>query len=293
MIVFFVGFSKEELQKRAIKGQIDEADIIEFNFYAFDKRYVIYATEMLVCPRKALYSQFSLGYNLCLTTNRHSKLFDRWSVVGVHDRIRMRNSMSEYLFPLYLYNVADNRLTVSYNIRENIYDLFTKQVGPDVKYEEIFYYIYGVLYDPVYREKYAEDLLYGFPRIPIPHGGDDFRLYVSYGNELISYHLLKHQELDKHDIGFPVSGSNIIESSYPKYNNGKVFINKHQYFENIPIQAWEFEHECIKPCQKWLKVRKGRALTNEDILYYMKVVYAIKKTIELMNAMREKSMFKS
>jgi len=61
-----------------------------------------------------------------------------------------------------------------------------------------------------------------------------------------------------------------------------VYINKTQYFEGVAPDVWEFHVGGYQVCQKWLKDRKGRALTNSDIKHYQRVVAALAETITLM-----------
>ena len=63
---------------------------------------------------------------------------------------------------------------------------------------------------------------------------------------------------------------------------GKVFINDTEYFNNVPLIAWEFFIGGYQPAQKWLKDRKGRALEFEDILHYQKIIVALFETDRLM-----------
>ncbi len=53
---------------------------------------------------------------------------------------------------------------------------------------------------------------------------------------------------------------------------GKVYINPDQYFENVPQIAWEFHIGGYQPAQKWLKDRKGRALSFDDVMHYQKII---------------------
>jgi hypothetical protein len=67
-----------------------------------------------------------------------------------------------------------------------------------------------------------------------------------------------------------------------KYKEGKVWINEEQYFGNVPQTAWEFYIGGYQPAQKWLKDRKGRTLTNEEIEHYQKIIKALTETDRLM-----------
>jgi len=63
---------------------------------------------------------------------------------------------------------------------------------------------------------------------------------------------------------------------------GDLQIFEEQYFAGVPQVAWEFYIGGYQPAQKWLKDRKGRALTFDDILHYQKVIVALLETDKLM-----------
>lgn len=50
----------------------------------------------------------------------------------------------------------------------------------------------------------------------------------------------------------------------------------------VPEVAWNFYIGGYQPAQKWLKDRKGRELSFEDILHYQKIIVALKRTDEIM-----------
>ena len=64
---------------------------------------------------------------------------------------------------------------------------------------------------------------------------------------------------------------------------GRVFINKIQYFGDVPEAVWEFHIGGYQVCEKWLKDRKGRKLSYDDIQHYQKIVVALNETIRLMS----------
>ena len=59
---------------------------------------------------------------------------------------------------------------------------------------------------------------------------------------------------------------------------GRVFINADQYFEDVPEVAWNFHIGGYQPAQKWLKDRRGRVLSFEDIGHYQKIVKILIET---------------
>lgn len=50
----------------------------------------------------------------------------------------------------------------------------------------------------------------------------------------------------------------------------------------VPTSSWEFYIRGYQPAQKWLKDRKGRELTFDDILHYQKIIVALKETDRIM-----------
>jgi len=160
-------------------------------------------------------------------------------------------------------------------ILENLTTNFKTEITP----EDIFYYIYAVLYSNNYRTKYAEFLKIKFPRIPFTKNYKLFTRLSRYGQQLADLHLLRSKELDKTICKFPESGDNDIEKI--NYDCEKVCINKEQYFEGVKEKVWKYHIGGYQVCDKWLKDRKGRVLSSEDIKIYCKIVTALSKTIEL------------
>ena len=163
---------------------------------------------------------------------------------------------------------------------------FKKTFGP----EDVFHYIYAVFHSPEYRRRYAEFLKIDFPRVPLPKSKLLFCKLCSIGEELSKLHLMEAQILedDKKRPKFPVEGNSVVEKGYPKYvahadrpQKGKVYINKDQYFEGVRPEVWEFHIGGYKVCEKWLKDRRQRELSYEDISHYEKIVVALGETIRL------------
>jgi hypothetical protein len=69
--------------------------------------------------------------------------------------------------------------------------------------------------------------------------------------------------------------------------DGRVSINKTQYFAGIPGAVWDFRIGGHQVCEKWLKDRKGRKLSYDDTQHYQKIVVALQETIRLMGEIDE------
>ena len=147
-------------------------------------------------------------------------------------------------------------------------------------------YIYAVLHSPAYREQYKEFLKIDFPRVPYPKDHRKFEKLCELGGRLRELHLMTSPVLDTLITGYPVGGSNVVEkpSFAPTRKDGKgnvlgsVYINETQYFSNVPEAAWQFYIGGYQPAQKWLKDRKGRELSYEDIGHWQRVVVALAET---------------
>lgn len=171
-------------------------------------------------------------------------------------------------------------------------------------------YIYAVLHSPSYRETYKEFLKIDFPRIPYPQGetpterAANFRRLAALGSELRQLHLMEHPALKgmTTDYLFLGNGNNTVEklrwelsgtakqgeasssaSESTDSATGRVWINPTQYFDGVPLTAWEFYIGGYQPAQKWLKDRDGRTLSFDDIMHYQKMITALCHTHNLMN----------
>lgn len=202
--------------------------------------------------------------------------------IGGHKTFSAFNS--NYYYPLYLYTNDGSRVP---NLSSGIVAKIEKSVGKTTP-EDIFDYIYAILHSPDYLGKYKEFLKTDFPHIPYPKDTKSFKKFVAFGAELRSLHLLESPKVNQFITTYPVSGSNIVER--PTYKDGKVFINNEQYFGKVPEKAWNFYVGGYQPVQKWLKDRKGRELTNEDIEHYQKMITALVETDKIMKEINKISL---
>lgn len=201
-----------------------------------------------------------------------------------------------YFFPLFLYTSKQEKRKSSLvqmlmfepesvyeskysNINPEIFQKLNSDVKKDITPEEIFYYIYAVLYSNIYRTKYAQFLKIDFPRVPFTKNYKIFSQLGKLGNQLADLHLLKSKALNKTISKFAKEGNNKVEKL--KYDNEKVWINKEQFFDGVKEEVWEYQIGGYRVCDKWLKDRKERMLSLEEVQTYCKIVTALSKTIEL------------
>ncbi|PNR92095.1 N-6 DNA methylase [Petrotoga sp. HWHPT.55.6.3] len=192
----------------------------------------------------------------------------------IESRITLSNKGIAFLFPLYLYSDFEKKANIDPNIYKTLSEKYNKELTP----EDIFYYIYAILYSPTYRKRYEEFLQYDFPRIPFVDDYEDFTKLAELGKELVELHLMRKRLPTS--VKFDVIGSNIVEKV--KYENGKVWINKEQYFDGVPGEIWNFYIGGYQVLDKWLKSRKNRKLESKDIEQFLQIVEIIRETIRLM-----------
>lgn len=100
------------------------------------------------------------------------------------------------------------------------------------------------------------------------------------GRQLRQVHLLESEILDKPITKFPIDGSALVENIY--FEDNKVYINQNQYFQDVPEVAWNIFIGAYQPAQKWLKDRKGRSLSFDEIVHYQMIIVALNETDRLM-----------
>ena len=219
--------------------------------------------------------------NFCLISTRQLSTFNFQHIfitklLSDMCAISLQTKETTYAFPLYLYSEDGTKVP---NLKAEIVEEIENIVGK-TEPEEILDYIYAVLHSPNYREKYKEFLKIDFPRVPYPKDKKTFKELVKLGTELRLLHLLEAPKVNHFITTFPITGDDTIEK--PLFKNGNVYINKTQYFGNVPEIAWNFYIGGYQPAQKWLKDRKKRQLTNEEIEHYQKIIVALTETDRIM-----------
>jgi predicted helicase len=286
--------AREELKRVDIPKRV-----IETNYRPFDSRWIFFDST-LVWGRSWPTMQHVVGHarNLTMLATRMTK--DQWDV-WVARTVSSHKAMSAYdtnsVFPLYLAEDSeDSQRSLSSEHRTNFSAPFLKtQAGilglqqkgthglpSGLTPEAIFYYAYAVFHSPGYRSRYAEFLKIDFPRLPLTGNLELFRALARLGGELVALHLLESPKLDQSITEF-VGGRN-PEVEKVSWSKNTVWVDKAQTtgFKGVREAVWIFHIGGYQVCEKWLKDRKGRTLSRDDIAHYQKVVVALAETIRLM-----------
>ena len=135
----------------------------------------------------------------------------------------------------------------------------------------------------IYRERYRDHLKIDFPRVPFTRDVGLFKKLSGLGEGLALVHLLKSGELHRTFSKFEVPGDNLVENPHFRHaarGDGRVYINKNQYFSNIGKELWELEVCGYQVLKKWLQMREKRELTPGEILHYIKICRALELTVK-------------
>ena len=147
--------------------------------------------------------------------------------------------------------------------------------------EEILGYIYAVLHAPAYRIRYAEFLRIDFPRVPFPELADEFEKLSKLGWALVQAHLLR--ELPRKKLAdYHGKGDHAVEAVRYLPQEKSIWINKTQFFKPVPQDVWDFHIGGYQALDKYLKSRKGRALSLDEIDHVGAIADSLAFTIEQM-----------
>ena len=273
-----------------------EEYIRKITYRPFDFRFIYYSDAVVHRTREKVIGGLS-SPNIAIITARSNKSgkCDHFYITEDIAEAKCGESTTQSaIFPLYIDEGAG--LFSHPNFNSKIIDSIKSEVG--LKYNEnkrcvgvdnnvfgpydLVFYIYALMYSRKYREKYKEKLSIDFPRIPYPKSIDSFNQLIMLGEKLKDIHLMKYVE--KANTGFN-DGNNIVEQY--KYNSERINVNKSQFFNHIKNEYWEFSIGGYQPLQKWLKDRKGRKLTENDIIHFEKIIYGIEQTIKIMDRIDE------
>lgn len=291
-----------------VRSHLSDDRLAQIAFYPFDYRWTFYTgrSRGFICyPRHEVMGQIHKAQNIALHVPRQCAT--DWQHAFVSDKISAFNLTGNagrygagYVFPLY--RKSDETIfTEQLNFDTEIYTAIctaagidpTNNAGLDDDFRattgdarpsevKVFDYIYGVLHSPEYRAAYAEFLKIDFPRIPYPASPAVFAHVSEKGEALRRLHLMEPAAIGDTPYPYMGEGDDIVAAGYPKFEDGKVWINKDQYFADAPPVAWTFPIGGYLPAQKWLKDRRGRTLSYDDIGHYQKIVKILAETDRIM-----------
>ena len=118
--------------------------------------------------------------------------------------------------------------------------------GESISKEDLFYYVYGLLHSPDYRERYADNLSKELPRIPRVKTAADFWAFSKAGRDLAHWHL-NYETVEPYPLTIDAKGA-LTDADYrvekmkfaKKGDKSTVIYNGKITVKNIPAQAWDY-----------------------------------------------------
>lgn len=287
-----VSWAIQDIQTNAIQGGIIKQQlIVPIMYRPFDQRYTVYtgtSRGFLCYPRKEVMDQFIQGKNIGLATGRSNKSEDcdhfYVTTTMMEAKCAERTTQSA-IFPLYSYSGITGK---SVNYARKIVNEFSRIIGlqyveqtqsmRDHSFNEIdlFSYIYAILNNESYRQKYGEFLKSDYPKIPYIEDKELFWKLVDLGKKLIDIHTLECIR----DYPSRFIGNNKCVEKVTLASN-RVYINKSSFFNGVDETLWNYGIGGYKPLQRWFKDRKNRVLSDEEICAYEKAIIAISESVKL------------
>lgn len=264
----------------------NEVKVVACDYRPFDTRYTAYTGNsrgFIAYPRTSVFQHFVGFDNVALLACRmHSSPVFQQVFVGTGVADAHVISDQTYAFPLWIYSedTLTGKTTRESNLNPEIVAKFAKTIGKNPAPEELFDYLYAVLHSPSYRERYQELLEIDFPRIPYPTSAETFHALAALGAQLVAIHTMKDFD-EADDVAFEDGGDRVVGKV--EWKDGDVFVNKKSCFTNVDEATVNQYIGGYQPLQKWLKDRKGRMLSDDDISHWKRIVRALRRTAKLMS----------
>jgi predicted helicase len=231
---------------RAVKN-----DLAQGKKYKFDTNLIIDSMYRPFVKKKLYFSKElnEMQYQLNMVF-RNSTSKNKFISLTFHDQLKYPSILSgknvwDYGYgardstglPLYIFDKYDQKQdNITYWALEQFRKYYQNNT---ITKEDIFHYVYAVLHNPQYLEKYQLNLKRDFPRIPFY---ENFVQWAEYGKQLMELHLnYETAEL------YPLKRQNLKISKTPKAKlkadkeQGLIFIDDNTSLSEIPAAAWEYK----------------------------------------------------
>lgn len=282
--------------------------VARIQYRPFDYRYTYYydkSKSFVAYPRYKSMKHMLLD-NIGLISMRQvfqDTSYNHFGVTNdiIDERTFYSNRGGTYLFPLYIYK--DTKAEA--NFSNDFIKLVESRTGlrfaeladmeSAIDPKQLFFYMYAIFHSEHYRRRYAEFLKIDFPRVPVASNKDLFLFLCQLGETIVSLHLMSSEKINNLISRFKGEGNSVVEMIPPKNkpllageeDDGMIWINRTQFFSNVPQEVWKFCMGGYQVCHKWLRDRKGRKLTDGEILHYRRIITVIMHTIHIVTKIDE------
>jgi predicted helicase len=238
--------------RRGVRYQFERERIVETLYRPFVKRWLYYSPQLNEMPNrtpKIFADGTARNRCLVLTDPTAQKPWMACSVDRLPDMHFVGAAAGTVCMPLKRYGAQGQ---IEDNITDWALDQFKKHYQPGrgkkerpITKEAIFHYVYGVLHDPVYREKYALNLKRELPRIPFYL---DFWQWVDWGNTLMDLHIgyetvepwrLKRTDLPDEKAREAGMAPKAMLKADKEF--GRIAVDSETTLTGVPPEAWDHQ----------------------------------------------------
>ena len=213
----------------------------------------------------------------------------------IDERTFYSNRGGTYLFPLYWPSSGLESDSRKHNLTADFLARLASSIGRPVDATDAFRYVVATLSSLEYRRRYSEFLKIDYPRVPVAKDYELFRQLAVLGQDVIDMELVGSPKLNSAVLTY--IGQKNPEVGRVGWLDGTVWLDAGKTnareghratkpgtigFQGVPEEVWDFQIGGYQVCHKWLKDRKGRTLSDEDIAHYQKIVVSLNETIRIM-----------
>jgi len=281
-------------QRRTIDVERLGTYIAQFQMFPFDYRWAYLRKDLLQGHRFDVMQNLARGRPGLVAMRQTKEAFGVFAVSGFCGHKVLASYDRSYVFPVFL---LDGLQIQSFVDQREARQFPLRDVEPEQAALDLFNYSYAILHSPAYRHRYNEFLKIDFPRLPMTDNLKLFQALASLGGTLVALHLMESPALD--NIITTYIGPKNPEVERIGWSDGTVWLDvaatkKTQPatpgtigFRGVTEAVWNFHIGGYQVCEKWLKDRKGRTLSKDDIAHYQKIVVALSESIRLMKEIDE------
>jgi predicted helicase len=294
----------ERYLERGIEKSFDASNIVRSQYRPFHKRwhYYDYHFNGRTYQWPEIFRENKGNTFIAINSPGNSKDF---YTIASETIVDLHFTGDSQCIPLHWFDDDDNEIE---NITEWGLEQFQEHFWDDnISKKDIFHYVYAVLNNPAYREKYKLNLKRDFPRIPFH---DDFDQWVQWGKQLMELHL-NYEEVEPYDLELIETDFDLDRAPKTKlkadHENGILQLDEKSTLHGIPDDAWRYELG-NRTALEWIcyyrKERKSRDDTiqehfndydfqdyKEEVIDLLKRVCTVSvKTVKIQDQMRAVTM---
>lgn len=228
----FVKWS-DELKNKLVRGTNIELNdnYVICHYRPYTKKWLLYDRSVIARPGK--FDNWSTDNKIIYTSGVGVKKdFSTIMIRNIPESALLENGQG------FFFELSDDNGLIT-NAKSNISDYFLNKSG--LNSEDAFYYIYGVLHSPLYRDKYKNDLKKTLPRIPILKNKEKI---IEIGRKLGDLHL-NYETIEPYsdiEIRSKMNSSyKVKKMKHPKKGVlDTIVFNTDITISNIPLKAYEY-----------------------------------------------------